>query len=163
MDRGALSNFDAVRSSFSFNRLTDTTQESEAYLMGEWKTLPGAKYTKSDEWVKADGDEALVGLTDYAQDQLSDLVYVELPAVGDTFDQGDVFGVVESVKAAADVNMPVGGEVLAVNGDLEDAPEVINGDPYTGGWIIRIKLADASELDGLMDEQAYTAYCDERE
>lgn len=131
--------------------------------MGEWKTLSGAKYTKSDEWVKADGEEAVIGLTDYAQDQLSDLVYVELPAVGDSFGQGDVFGVVESVKAAADVNMPVGGEVIAVNEDLEDAPEVINGDPYTEGWIIRIKLADASELDGLMDEDAYAAYCQERE
>ena len=131
--------------------------------MGEWKTLPGAKYTKSDEWVKLEGAEALVGLTDYAQEQLSDLVFVELPSVGDSFDQGEAFGVVESVKAAADVNMPIGGEIVATNSDLEDTPETINGDPYVQGWIVRIKPSDTSELDGLMDEQAYMAYCDERE
>jgi glycine cleavage system H protein len=131
--------------------------------MGDWKTLPGAKYTKSDEWVKLDGEEALIGLTDYAQDQLSDLVFIELPSVGNIFKQDDSFGVVESVKAAADVNMPIGGEIVAVNDDLEDAPETINGDPYIEGWIVRITPTDTAELDGLMDEQAYIAYCDERE
>jgi len=130
--------------------------------MGDWKTLPDAKYTKSDEWVKLDGDEAVIGISDYAQEQLSDLVFVELPAVGDSFEKGDTFGVVESVKAAADVNVPIGGEVVAVNGDLEDAPELINEDPFVKGWIIRIKPADVSEMDDLMDEGAYTAYCDER-
>ena len=131
--------------------------------MGDWKTIPEAKYTKSDEWVKLDGDEAVIGISDYAQEQLSDLVFVELPAVGDSFEKGDTFGVVESVKAAADVNVPIGGEVVAVNGDLEDAPELINEDPFVKGWIIRIKPADVSEIDDLMDEGAYTAYCDERE
>jgi glycine cleavage system H protein len=131
--------------------------------MGDWKTIPEAKYTKSDEWVKLDGDEAVIGISDYAQEQLSDLVFVELPAVGDSFEKGDTFGVVESVKAAADVNVPIGGEVVAVNGDLEDAPELINEDPFVKGWIIRIKPADVSEMDDLMDEGAYTAYCDERE
>jgi glycine cleavage system H protein len=122
----------------------------------------GYKFTKSDEWVKLEGDEALIGITDYAQDLLSDLVFVELPEVGDTFDQGDTFGVVESVKAAADVNMPVGGEVVAVNSGLEDAPETINSDAFGEGWIIRIKPSDTSELDGLMDAEAYRAYCEER-
>lgn len=131
--------------------------------MGDWKTIPGAKYTRSDEWVRLDGDEAVIGITDYAQDQLSDLVFVELPAVGDSFEKGATFGVVESVKAAADVNLPIGGEVVAVNEDLEDAPELINEDPFAKGWIIRIKPADGSELDDLMDEDAYKAYCDERE
>ena len=131
--------------------------------MGDWKTLPGAKYTKSDEWVKLDGGEALIGLTDYAQEQLSDLVFIEFPDVGEQFEKGDSFGVVESVKAAADVNMPIGGEIVAINGDLEDSPETINGDPYVQGWIVRIKPSDTAELDGLMDEQAYITYCNERE
>lgn len=132
--------------------------------MADWK-IPedGYKFTKSDEWIKMEGDEALVGISDYAQDLLSDLVFVELPAEGDSFDKEDAFGVVESVKAAADVNMPVSGEVVAVNEVLEDAPETINSDPYGEGWIIRIKPSDTSELDNLMDGAAYRAYCEERE
>ncbi len=131
--------------------------------MGDWKIPADLKYTETDEWIRLDGEEALVGITDYAQDQLSDLVFVELPAVGDTFGKGEPFGVVESVKAAADINLPVGGEIIAINTDLEDAPETINADPYGKGWIVRIKLADPSELDSLMDAAAYKAYCDERE
>lgn len=132
--------------------------------MADWN-IPeeGYKFAKSDEWVKVDGDEALVGISDYAQDLLSDLVFVELPSVGDSFDQGEGFGAVESVKAAADVNMPVSGEIVEVHEALEDAPETINEDPYGEGWIVRIKLADSSELDGLMDAAAYRAYCEERE
>lgn len=131
--------------------------------MADWKIPEGYKYAKSDEWVKLEGDEALVGITDYAQNLLSDLVYVELPEEGESFDQEESFGVVESVKAAADVNMPVGGEVVAINTELEDAPETINSDPYGAGWIIRIKPSDLSELDSLMDAEAYRAYCEERE
>lgn len=132
--------------------------------MADWK-VPGEgyKFTKTDEWVKVEGDEAVIGISDYAQDLLSDLVFVELPAEGDAFDQGDTFGVVESVKAASDVNMPVSGEIVAVNEALEDAPETINESPYDEGWIARVKLSDASELDGLMDGAAYQTYCEERE
>lgn len=131
--------------------------------MANWNIpAEGYKFTKSDEWVKLEGDEALVGITDYAQDLLSDLVFVELPDVGDSFDKGDTFGVVESVKAAADVNMPVSGEVVAVNSELDDAPETINADAFDKGWIIRIKPSDTSELDDLMDAEGYRAYCEER-
>jgi glycine cleavage system H protein len=130
--------------------------------MGDWSIPEGYKYTESDEWVKLEGGEALVGISDYAQDQLSDLVFVELPAVGETFGKGEVFGVVESVKAAADVMTPISGEIVAVNEDLEDTPEVINEDAYGKGWIIRIKPSDTSEMDDLMDTEAYEAYCEER-
>ena len=131
--------------------------------MGDWKTPTDCKYTKTDEWVKVEGNEALIGLTDYAQDQLSDLVFIEFPEIGDTFDAGEAFGVVESVKAAADVNMPIGGEVIATNEALENSPEIINTDPYGAGWLIRIKAMDLSELEGLMDAHAYAQYCAERE
>jgi glycine cleavage system H protein len=130
--------------------------------MGDWKILDDYKYTETDDWIKVDGNEALVGITDYAQEQLSDIVFVELPEVGDSFGAGDTYGVVESVKAAADLKMPVGGEIVAVNEALEDAPETINEDAFEAGWIVRIKLADSSELDKLLDAAAYAAHCDER-
>ena len=123
---------------------------------------PEAQYTKEDEWILVTGDEATVGVTDYAQDSLSDIVYLELPAEGDDFAMGDAFGVVESVKAAADLMMPVSGQVLAANEDLMDEPEAINSEPY-GSWLIKIKLTVPSELDQLMDAAAYKTYCDERE
>ena len=119
-------------------------------------------YSKEDEWVRVEGDEAVLGITDYAQDELSDIVYVELPDEGQTFQEGDSFGVVESVKAASDLYMPISGEVVAVNEDLLDAPEIVNSDPYGQGWMIRIKLDDPSELETLLDPAAYSAYCDER-
>lgn len=122
----------------------------------------GLLYTKEDEWIKVEGDEGVVGLTDYAQDALSDIVYVELPDEGDEFSFGETFGVVESVKAAADLYMPAAGEVIAVNEDLPDAPEVLNTDPYGEGWMVRIKLSNPDELAELMDADAYTAYCEER-
>lgn len=121
-----------------------------------------ALYTKEDEWLLVDGEEGVVGITDYAQDSLSDIVYLELPGEGDAFEIGDTFGVVESVKAAADLMMPVGGEVLAINEALMDEPEAINSDPY-GSWLVKIKISDLAELDQLMDAEAYQAYCDERE
>jgi glycine cleavage system H protein len=130
--------------------------------MGEWKTPEDVRYTREDEWVKQDGGEASTGITDYAQDQLSDIVFVELPQVGESFAKGDVFGVVESVKAASDLYMPVGGEVTAINDELEDTPEIVNADAYGKGWMIRFKPSDPSEMDGLMDAKAYDAYCDER-
>lgn len=131
--------------------------------MGNWKVPADLKYTQTDEWIRVDGDEAVVGITDYAQDHLSDLVFVELPKVGEHFEKGKAFGVVESVKAAADVNLPVSGEIIAVNSALQDAPETINADPYGEGWIVRIKIADPAELNDLMDAAAYEAYCASRE
>jgi glycine cleavage system H protein len=122
----------------------------------------GLLYTKDDEWIRVDGEEALIGLTDYAQDALSDIVYVELPDAGEFFDTGEAFAVVESVKAAADMYMPVAGEVLEANEALLDEPEILNSDPYDGGWMLRIKIDDPSELETLMDPAAYSAYCDER-
>jgi glycine cleavage system H protein len=120
------------------------------------------RYTREDEWIRVEGDEGVVGLTDYAQDALSDIVYVELPDVGDSVTAGDTFGVVESVKAAADLYVPVSGEVTAVNEDVRDTPETLNSDPYNAGWLVRIKLSDPAEVDGLMDAAAYAAYCESR-
>jgi glycine cleavage system H protein len=122
------------------------------------KLDPNCKYDQEHEWVRVEGDEALVGITDYAQDQLSDVVYVELPEVGDFFDRGDVLAVVESVKTASDVYMPVSGEVLEVNEALEDSPELVNEDPFGEAWFVRITLADPLELDELMDAEAYKEY-----
>lgn len=122
------------------------------------------KYTESDEWVRVEGDLATTGITDYAQDQLSDIVYVEYVAdVGDTLAKGEAHSAVESVKAAADVYMPAGGTIEAVNEALTDSPELINSDPYGEAWLVKFKVSDPSELDGLMDAAAYKKYCEERE
>ncbi|MCA9873911.1 MAG: glycine cleavage system protein GcvH [Anaerolineales bacterium] len=122
----------------------------------------GLLYTKEDEWLAVEGDTGTVGVTDYAQDSLSDIVYLELPDIGDSFAAGETFGVVESVKAAADLFMPVSGEVTAVNDALIDAPEGINESPFEA-WLVKIKISDAAELDGLMDTAAYKKYLAERE
>jgi glycine cleavage system H protein len=122
----------------------------------------GLLYTKEDEWLQVDGDEVTIGITDYAQNSLSDIVFVELPEPGTTFSRGDTFGVVESVKAAADLYMPVSGEISAVNDDLPDATEQVNSDPY-GAWMVRVTLSDSAELDDLMDADAYRAFCDDRD
>lgn len=127
------------------------------------KIEAGLLYTKEDEWVKIEGDEATVGVSDHAQDALSDIVYLELPDVGDAFGMGDTFGVVESVKAAADLYMPVSGEVTAVNEDLIDTPELVNSDPYGEAWMVKVKLSDPSELDQLMDADTYTTFLAERD
>src|SRR5687768_9474097 len=119
--------------------------------MGNWKVQDNCKYSKTDEWIRVENGEAVIGISDYAQDQLSDLVYVELPEVGDTFTLGQEFGVVESVKASAPLKMPVAGEIIAINGDLEGSEGTINEDPYGKGWLVRIKVTDASGLDALMD------------
>lgn len=120
-------------------------------------------YTRDDEWVRVEGEEAVVGISDYAQNSLSDIVYLELPSVGDRFGKGDSFGVVESVKAAADLYMPVSGEVIAVNEALVDRPELVNEDPYGEAWMVRVRLDDSSELDELMDADAYRAYNEGRD
>lgn len=128
-----------------------------------WKTPDGLKYAESDEWYKVDGDVVTIGITDYAQDQLNDIVYVELPDVGDSFDAGDSFGVVESVKAASDMYAAIGGEVVEVNSALEDEPEKVNEDPFGDGWMVKVKVSDTNPLDGLMDAKAYAQYCENRE
>ena len=116
------------------------------------------KYTEDHEWIKVEGDIAIVGITEHAQDALGDVVFVELPEVGKTLAQKDVAGVVESVKAAADVYMPVSGEVVEVNQALADEPSLANSDPMGAGWFFKVKLSDASQLDALMDEAAYKAF-----
>jgi glycine cleavage system H protein len=113
------------------------------------------KYSEDHEWAKKDGDVIVVGITDYAQGELGDVVYLDLPAVGDTFNMKDPFGSIEAVKAAADLYMPISGEVVAVNEDLPDNPETINTDPYGEGWMIKIKIANTEEYDALMDAAAY--------
>ncbi len=128
------------------------------------KTPKGLKYTKTDEWVLVEGDDATIGITDFAQDQLSDVVYVELSVdEGDAVSKGDNAAMIESVKAAADVSFPVSGTVSALNEELADAPEVLNTDPFEAGWMIKLTLDDPSELDGLMDSDEYQTYCEERE
>ncbi len=128
------------------------------------KTPEGLKYAKTDEWVKLDGDEATIGISDFAQDQLSDVVYVEFMIdEGDSVNKGDTVATVESVKAAADVIFPASGEILAVNEDLSDAPELLNSDPYGKAWLVKIKLDDPSELDDLMTASEYEAYNADRE
>jgi glycine cleavage system H protein len=116
------------------------------------------KYTEDHEWLKIEGDIATVGITVHAQDALGDVVFVDLPAVGTTFAQKETAGVVESVKAAADVYMPVSGEVTAINEALKDDPSLANSDPMGAGWFFKIKLSDPSQLDALMDETRYTAF-----
>jgi glycine cleavage system H protein len=121
------------------------------------------KYTKSDEWISIEGDTGTIGISDFAQNSLSDIVYVELPDVGDSFAQGENFGSIESVKAASDLYLPVSGEIIEVNEGLADTPELVNSDPYGKAWLIKIKIKDAGESNKLMDSEAYTKYCAERE
>ncbi len=116
-------------------------------------------YAKTHEWVSLEDGIATVGITDFAQSQLSDLTFVELPEVGTTFEAGDEAAVVESVKAAADVYAPVGGEVIEVNSELEDAPELINKDSFGAGWIFKIKVDDDSQVDDMMDADSYEELC----
>ncbi|HEY8549490.1 MAG TPA: glycine cleavage system protein GcvH [Vicinamibacterales bacterium] len=113
------------------------------------------KYTKDHEWVKVDGDEAIVGITDYAQGQLGDVVYVELPEIGRQVKQGEVFGTIESVKAVSELYSPLSGEVIAVNTDLSAKPETVNSDPHNA-WIIRLRPTDTGELANLLDADQYT-------
>ncbi len=115
------------------------------------------RYTKEHEWIRLEGDVATVGITAHAADQLGDIVFVELPAVGTTLTQLATFGVVESVKAVSDLFAPVGGEVLEVNEALASAPEVVNSDPYGAGWLLKVRVADPAEADALLDPAAYEA------
>lgn len=113
------------------------------------------RYTKDHEWVKVDGDEVVVGITDFAQHELGDIVYIEVGTVGETLDQEETFGTIEAVKTVSDLFMPVGGEVVAFNDDIESSPDIVNKDPYGNGWIIRIKMSDPSEVDNLLTADQY--------
>ena len=115
-------------------------------------------YAKDHEWAKPEGDKVRVGISDYAQDQLGDIVFVELPQVGIRLSKGEQFGTVESVKAVSELYMPVGGEVLSVNKTIEESPELVNKQPYESGWMVEIKLSDPGELKGLMNRDAYLSF-----
>ena len=115
------------------------------------------KYTSEHEWIRVEGNEAFVGITDYAQSELGEIVFVDVDTIGETIGQGEVFGSIEAVKTVSDLNMPVEGEVLEFNETLNDKPELVNNDPYGEGWIIRIAIKEAAQLDSLMDAAAYEA------
>ena len=115
------------------------------------------KYTKEHEWIRVEGEVAYVGITDYAQSELGEIVFVDVDTVGETIDQGAVFGSVEAVKTVSDLNMPATGEVLEFNENLNDKPELVNNDPYGEGWMVKITVNDPSELDNLLDAEGYKA------
>ena len=123
--------------------------------LSELKFDESVKYFKEHTWVKIDGDLILVGISDYAQDQLGEIIFIELPQPGDSFSQDEVFGEVESVKTASELVMPREGEIVEINNDLEDQPDIVNTEPFGRGWMIKIKPAEISELEGLMTAQAY--------
>lgn len=120
-------------------------------------TPENLKYTREHEWIRVEGDVAYVGITDYAQSELGEIVFVDVDTVGDTVAQGEVFGSVEAVKTVSDLNMPTTGEVLEFNENLNDHPELVNNDPYGEGWMVKVSVADAAELDSLLDAAAYLA------
>jgi glycine cleavage system H protein len=131
-----------------------------------WRSLmvkydPECLYNESHEWIRIEGNEGVIGISDYAQSELNDVVYVELPEEGDAFEKGEEFGTVESVKAASELYMPVSGEVIAVNRGLEDSPELVNQDPFGAGWMVRVMLMAPKEVDELLDVEAYKALCEE--
>jgi glycine cleavage system H protein len=121
------------------------------------------RYLESHEWAKLEGDEATAGISDFAQQELSDVVYVELPEVGDSFAKGDTFATVESVKAASDVYMPLSGEILAVNQELEDRPQLVNEDPFGQGWFVRFRPSEPEQYESLLEAAAYERRCLEAE
>lgn len=124
----------------------------------------GYKYSNTDEWVKTEGNVATIGISDFAQEQLSDVVFVEIAiSADDHVKKGALLGTVESVKAASDINLPVSGKVVAINEALSDTPELVNTEPYSKAWMVKIELSNPAELDDLMDDKAYTKFCEERE
>jgi glycine cleavage system H protein len=127
------------------------------------KLDPEARYAESHEWARWEDGEVVCGITDHAQETLSDVVYIELPMVGDVFDAAEPYGIVESVKAASDLYAPVGGEVTAINEELESAPELVNQDPYGDGWMIRLDPTDPDEFEDLMNADEYEAFLEEEE
>jgi glycine cleavage system H protein len=127
------------------------------------KIDPQARYTKSDEWARQEGDLFVAGISDHAQDQLSDIVYLELPDIGDTFEKGDAYGVIESVKAAADLYIPMSGEIVAINEAIIDTPELVNADPYGDAWLIKFKPTDAGQWADLLNADAYAKHLESGE
>lgn len=121
-------------------------------------TPSNLRYTKEHEWIRVEGNEAYVGITDYAQSELGEIVFVDINTEGETLAQGEVFGSVEAVKTVSDLNMPVGGEVLEINDTVNDQPELVNNDPYGEGWMIKISVANLDELDNLLDAEGYQAF-----
>lgn len=115
------------------------------------------RYTKDHEWLKLEGDVAVIGITDYAQHELGDIVFIEVETVGETLDRHETFGTIEAVKTVSDMFMPVAGEVIAFNEDLTSAPEAINQDPYGNGWVIKVKVSDPAQVEELLDAAAYSA------
>ena len=127
-------------------------------------TPKNLKYAETDEWISADGNKGKIGISDYAQDQLSDIVYVEFNKdPGDAFEKGDVLATIESVKAAGDVIAPVSGTVVEINETLEESPETLNEDPYELGWLVKVEISDASQLNDLYDAEGYEKYCESRD
>ncbi len=116
------------------------------------------KYDREHEWVRMDGDVATIGISDFAQDQLGEVVYVDLPSVGDVVSTGESFGEVESVKSVSELFSPVSGEIVGINNELDDAPELVNNDSYGDGWMVKVKVDNLSEVDALMDADSYEAY-----
>ena len=131
--------------------------------MADYEFPEEISYSKEDEWVRREGDEVVVGITDFAQSQLGDIVFVELPEVGSTTDAGSAFGTIESVKAVSDLFAPLSGQVTAINETLEDTPEAVNESCYDGGWLIQIRPADDTEFAGLLDAKQYRSLVDERD
>jgi glycine cleavage system H protein len=129
----------------------------------EYEIPDQLRYSTEDEWVRDDGDCLVIGISDYAQQQLGDIVFVELPEVGATLDRGEPFGVIESVKAVSDLYAPISGEVIAVNEELGDRPEAVNEDCYGDGWIVSVRPLDPEEVDALLDAQAYLKHVADRE
>ena len=121
-------------------------------------TPSNLRYTKEHEWIRVEGNEAYVGITDYAQSELGEIVFVDINTEGETLEQNEVFGSVEAVKTVSDLNMPVAGEVLAINDAINDQPELVNNDPYGEGWMIKISIANPDELDTLLDAEGYQAF-----
>ncbi len=122
-----------------------------------------ARYARTDEWIRLEGDVAVMGISDYAQDALSDVVYVELPEIGTSYAQGEQIASVESVKAASEIYAPIAGTVIAVNTELENTPELVNEDPFGAAWLLKLRPVDTTQLANLMDAAAYEAYCATRE
>jgi glycine cleavage system H protein len=125
------------------------------------KIPKGLLYTKDHEWAKVQGDAAIIGITQFAVEQLGDITLVELPEVGDSVEAGESMGTIESVKAVSDLYAPVSGTVTAINGNLEDEPELVNDDPFGQGWMIKVELSDETEAEDLMDAEAYSRHCEE--
>lgn len=124
------------------------------------KILDNLKYTNDHEWIKMEGDEATIGVTDFAQSQLGDIVFVEVETVGETLDKGESFGSIEAVKTVEDMYMPVSGEIIEFNDELTTSPDLINKDPYVKGWVVKVKVSNPAELDNLLDATAYQALVD---